>query len=99
MDKKQKKLSDTYFLIIIILAILIFIGGIVLGDVYKITQLKDAYKDTTLAIKDYMYETTFNTPLMLTIWASDFIFTLFMLLVNDILKVLEDIKNKIKGDI
>lgn len=83
--KEIKYKADTYKNIIIILAIITFIGAIILGDIYKTTSLKD-----------YMYETTFNTQLMYICWASDFIFTLFMLLLCDILKTQEQIKEKLK---
>ena len=90
--EKEKYISDRYFTIIIILAIIIFIGGIALGNMYPSITLKDYYKSTSLQLQDYMYDSTFNVPLMLTVWGSDFIFTLFMLLLCDILKTQEQIK-------
>lgn len=95
-EKREKYKADKYKVVVITLAIIIFIGAIYLGDMYKTATLKDYYKDSSLPLKDYMYETNFNTQLMYTCWTSDFIFTLFMLLLCDILKTQEQIKEKLK---
>lgn len=83
MEKeKTKYIADTYSLIIATLCVFIFLGGIVLGGTFQIQTTK--------------YSSEFNYILMLSIWASDFVFTLFMQLLCNILKTQEQIKEKLK---
>lgn len=83
LNKEEKKYkADTYKTIIVLIAIVIFIGGIVVGNTFQIPTTK--------------YSSDFNSQLMFTVWGSDLIFTLFMLLLCDILKTQEQIKEKLK---
>lgn len=94
LNKKEKKYrSDNYKNIIIILAIIIFIGGIIAGNYFKVNTIKDYYKDKdVIELKSYMYEEVFNVNLTFTIWGSGIIFTFVCCLINSILKTLEEIK-------
>lgn len=85
LNKKERKYkADTYKTIVIVLAIIIFVGGIILADKYS-----------SIALTSYYENTNFNSQLMCICWASDFVFTLFMLLLCDILKTQEQIKEKL----
>lgn len=92
-EKEKKYRSDNYKNIIIILAIIIFIGGIIAGNYFKVNTIKDYYKDKdVIELKNYMYEEVFNINLTFTIWGSGIIFTFVCCLINSILKTLEEIK-------
>lgn len=94
LNKKEKKYkSDNYKNIIIMLAVIVFIGGIIAGNHFKVNTIKDYYKDKDIIeLKSYMYEDAFNDNLMFTIWGSGIIFIFISCLINSILKTLEEIK-------
>lgn len=82
LNKKEKTYkADKYRNTIIIIAIMTFIGGIILGNTFQVAVTK--------------YSSEFNSQLMFTVWGSDLVFTLFMLLLCDILKTQEQIKEKL----
>ena len=81
-EKETKYIADTYSLIVSTLCVFILLGGIILGGTFQIPVTS--------------YSTEFNYMLMLSVWASDFVFTLFMQLLCNILKTQEQIKEKLK---
>lgn len=78
---KKKSYTEVYFYIAIIILVLGFIGGIVLGNVYKKTEL--IYESSISAIYNE-YESTFNEGLMIYSWTATVLFDLFVFAIYSI---------------
>ena len=73
--------NNIYLVIAIVILILGFIGGIVIGNVYKIVEL--VYESSVSPIYNE-YESTFNGALMLYCWIGTILFDIFIFAVHSI---------------
>lgn len=72
-DCRRRNTPKIYFRIAILIIILSFIGGIILGTVNK--SVTQTYNEIT---EEYEYEEEFNTYLMLECWVSSLLFSIFV---------------------
>lgn len=88
---RRRRNTNLYLVIAIIILILGFIGGIVLGDTYKSIDLSSITSDYD------DYKESFNTALMIYSWTATVLFDLFIFAIHSIcyrLDLLIDNKNK-----
>lgn len=71
--------TKSYFYIAIIILILGFIGGIILGGTFKMSTL--SYGSS---ISKYEYNETFNSELMIYSWIGTLLFDLFVFAIHSI---------------
>lgn len=78
---RRRSHTKAYLYIAIVILILGFIGGIVLGDAFKIRELT---YESSISVKYNEYEETFNSALMLYSWVGTLLFDLFVFAVHSI---------------
>lgn len=78
-----------YLVIILILFFAVFIGGIILGYAFPLRENKSLDDGFRYSIN------VFNSNIAYIVWGCDIVITFFLLLINSILKVLEEIKAKL----
>lgn len=78
---RRKSRTKAYLYIAIAILVLGFIGGIVLGDAFKIRELT---YESSISVKYNEYEETFNSALMLYSWIGTLLFDLFVFAVHSI---------------
>lgn len=85
--------TNAYSKIAILILILGFIGGIVMGNVFKVYTLT---YESPISAEYNDYEYIFNTALMIYCWIGTFLFDLFVLGIYSICKRLDLIANRLK---
>lgn len=94
MNKKdENNYVETYSIILIIAGFIIFFVGIYLGNQYPLQTLKEAYKNTTLTLSSYMYDTQFNWIIMCSVWGSGALLIFFFNILKDILNELRKLNS------
>lgn len=92
--KQEKDYIASYRTIITIIGVAIFVLGFILGGTFPITTLKETYQNTTLPLKDYMYDTEINWVIALITWGSGILFIILLNILKDILYELRKANDK-----
>ena len=85
--------TNSYKKIAIAILILGFIGGFIMGNIFKVNTLT---YESSISIEYNHYEEVFNTALMFYCWIGTFLFDLFILGIYSICQRLDLIANRLK---
>ena len=94
-DEIEKDYVYKYRIIIFIIAIIIFAGGLILAYSFEIKTVNDIYENTSMTdIEDYMYESEPNMILAFSFWGAGALLVVILCMLKDIINELRILNNK-----